>query len=77
MSVNFSVNFFYPSSYLPLMPGSQPSHCNKDLKLGAPCHIANSQQGYYSRGGLLDLKGDALSTNATLPPRATKTKHEK
>lgn len=76
MSVYFSVNFFYPSSYLSLMPGFQPSHCNKDLKLGAPCHIANKGC-YYSKGGLLDLKGDALSTNATLPPTATKTKHEK
>lgn len=76
MAVCFSVNFFYPSSYLSLMPSFQPSNCNEDLKLGAPCHIANTWR-YYSKGGLLDLKGDALSTNATLPPIATKTKHEK
>lgn len=47
------------------MPGFQMSTRSKKLKLGAPCHLANKQR-YDSNGDLLDLRGDALSTNATL-----------
>lgn len=47
------------------MPGFQMSTRSKKWKLRAPCHLANKQC-YDSNGDLLDLRGDALSTNATL-----------